>query len=73
MKVVQFLIQTKKLNVNQVDTFGKNAVHYVVNPLEFGSYENTEILQILKQAGYDLNHKDNEGNTPLHYALLQDT
>jgi len=55
------LLHNKAIDVNHVDKQGKNAVHYVVNPVEFGSYENVEILKILKEASFDLNHKDNEG------------
>lgn len=63
------MLHSKKIDVNHVDKQGKNAVHYVVNPVEFGSYENVEILKILQEASFDMNRKDNEGNTPLSYAL----
>jgi ankyrin repeat protein len=60
-KTVKFLLQNKSLDKSHVDTFGKNAIHYVVNPLEYGSYENVDILESLKEAGYDINLKDKEG------------
>lgn len=53
------------------DKHGKTHAHLVVNPLEYGSFENEQILQDLYDAGYDLNQKDSQGKTPLDYAKLQ--
>ncbi|EAS02069.2 WGR domain protein (macronuclear) [Tetrahymena thermophila SB210] len=72
-KLVKFVLQTKKFDVKHVDNQGKNAVHYVVNPVEFGSYENTEILELLHNAKIDFNVKDKDGNTAMFYALQQDS
>lgn len=52
---------------------GKSAVHVCVSPLGFGSYENVEILRLLKQAGLDLNARDTSGKTALDYAMAQDS
>ena len=57
--------------MNSKDNEGKTAVHYVVNPIGFGSYENVEILVQLHQHGYKLDLKDNSGQTPLDYANQQ--
>jgi len=46
------------------DTKGKSLIHYIVEPLEFGSYENSEILQAAIDAGFKPNLRDTEGNTP---------
>lgn len=46
-KLVKFILQSKKFDVKYVDLQGKNAIHYIVNPVEFGSYENLEILELL--------------------------
>jgi hypothetical protein len=43
-------------------------VHYVVNPVGFGTYENTAILDELYRAGYRFDLKDREGLSPLDYA-----
>lgn len=50
------------------DKSGKTAIHYVINPIKFGSYENTSILRDLFKAGFNLNVKDSMGKTPAHYA-----
>jgi hypothetical protein len=42
------------LNVNYVDSEGRNAVHWVINPLSYGSYENVNILKMLHKRGFDL-------------------
>ena len=52
-----------------VDLFGKGVVHYIVNPLPFGSYENEELLRLALKAGFECRKKDNEGKTPFEYAL----
>ena len=46
----------------------KNPIHYVVNPLDFGSYENVEILELLATR-FDVNHEDSTKNTPMMYAI----
>lgn len=50
------------------DLSGKSAVHYVVNPLRFGSYENLEILRTLYNYKFNLKLKDIQGRTPASYA-----
>lgn len=39
-KLVKFILSKKDFDITHVDSLGKNAVHYVVNPTEYGSYEN---------------------------------
>lgn len=48
------------------DCDGKNAIHCVVNPHRFGSFENKDILRslLVSNIGYDALHKDKEGMTP---------
>lgn len=50
------------------DKAGKSAVHYVVNPEKFGSYENVEILKLLHSNGFAMKLKDAVGRTPMSYA-----
>jgi hypothetical protein len=52
---------------------GKSAAHFVINPIEFGSYENLTILNILYQCGFNLNLMDAKGLTPSYYATQQDS
>jgi ankyrin repeat protein len=71
--IVRLLLDrsNKKSNLNVQDSNGKTAVHLVVSPLEYGSYENVEILELLASHGADLNVKDSNGKTPMYYACLQ--
>ena len=41
-ELVKFIInnQNKGLIQNHLDQEGKNAIHYVVNPAKYGSFEN---------------------------------
>lgn len=71
LDLVHFLIDNKKqggLNPAVQDKKGKSSVHFVVNPCNFGSYENVEILLALHSAGYSVNSVDSEGKTPSNYA-----
>ena len=52
-----------------MDHEGKSAVHHVVNPIEYGSYENVEIFNLLIANNFDINVKDKKGCTPLDYAI----
>ena len=74
--LVQLLLDNKdqgQLNLSIKDKSGKTPVHYVVNPIKFGSYENVEILQLLFKAGYNVNVKDNDNKAPIQYAQEQES
>lgn len=69
--VVTILLENKKaLNFDTKgrDKAGKTAVHYVVNPIRFGSYENVNILRLLHKYKFDLDIPDENGKTPAYYA-----
>jgi len=71
LALVKFLISHAaigKLMIDSQDKDGKSAVHYVVNPIGYGSYMNITILEELRKAGYRIDLRDNEGMTPLDYA-----
>jgi len=51
-----------------VDRSGKTVIHHVVQPLEFGYYQNIEILEFLAPL-CPLNQKDNLGMSPYELAL----
>jgi hypothetical protein len=61
----------RDLDLRNQDNAGKSAVHLVVNPCEFGSYENVNILQALADVGYPLNLVDSAGRSPSSYAKEQ--
>lgn len=77
LELVRFLFNNneKDLLRNHTDSAGKNAIHYVVNPAKYGSFENVTILNALINTNnfYDLNQRDKNGKTPLDYALLQES
>ena len=50
------------------DLAGRSAMHYAVQPLKFGSYENTDLLLALHRAGFANALRDKDGLTPAHYA-----
>ena len=71
-KLVEFLLNYPELDKKHKDNDGKTPIHHVVNPVEFGSFENTEILELLAPY-FDLNEKDEMGKSPIYYAYLQDS
>eukprot|EP01087_Luapelamoeba_hula_P009311 TRINITY_DN2401_c0_g2_i2.p1 TRINITY_DN2401_c0_g2~~TRINITY_DN2401_c0_g2_i2.p1 ORF type:complete len:1324 (+),score=258.43 TRINITY_DN2401_c0_g2_i2:192-4163(+) len=58
-------------NINVQDHLGKTALHYVINPIPFASYENVALLRLLLEAGANPNAKDNSGHSPAFYAAAQ--
>jgi hypothetical protein len=60
------------LKKNSVDlSEGKSLVHYIVNPLPFGSFENEKILRRALELGFSASLLDKTGRTPYDYACLQ--
>jgi ankyrin repeat protein len=50
-EVVEALLATGVIDLDVVDAEGKNVVHHIVKSCEFGSYENTEVLYLIHNAG----------------------
>eukprot|EP01125_Pyxidicula_operculata_P022385 TRINITY_DN910_c2_g1_i3.p1 TRINITY_DN910_c2_g1~~TRINITY_DN910_c2_g1_i3.p1 ORF type:complete len:2962 (-),score=808.64 TRINITY_DN910_c2_g1_i3:90-8975(-) len=72
--ITNFIKCSKKaINYNFQDKDGKTVIHHVVCPLDFGSYENVALLEMLSLAGADVNILDNQKNSPIYYALMQDS
>ncbi|XP_078592750.1 poly [ADP-ribose] polymerase tankyrase-like isoform X2 [Branchiostoma floridae x Branchiostoma japonicum] len=57
-----------KPDLGAMDNKGWTVVHHLVQPMEYGSYENVEILELLHKEGAPLAVKDKAGKTPLDYA-----
>ena len=55
----------KPLNVNYYDKSGKNALFYLR-----GGDDDKQIIKLLLRKGIDINRKDKEENTALHYLIL---
>ena len=72
LKLVEFFLNFPDIDKKHVDNDGKNPIHHVVQPLEYGSFENTEILDELADH-FDINATDSLGKTPIFYAHLQDS
>ena len=72
IELVKFFISnsTSSFFREHKDLEGKNAIHYIVNPHDFGSFENVKILEALHKSnlGYNLMLRDNLGMTPFDYA-----
>ena len=74
LTLVEFLISNREaggLDPQVQDAARKSAIHFVVNPCRFGSYENTRILAKLAEAGYELQARDASGKEPIEYARDQ--
>lgn len=57
--------------VSSVDNKKRSLAHLCVNPLTFGSYESTAMLELLASHGAPLNLADAAGHVPLYYAMVQ--
>ena len=62
--------KTSDVNINAADSQGWTAIHHLVSPLEYGTYDNEELLYVLFKAGASINEKDAAGLTPLNRALI---
>ena len=62
--------RTSDVNVNAADSQGWTVIHHLVSPLEYGTYDNEELLYVLFKAGASINEKDAAGLTPLNRALI---
>jgi len=71
-KVVKFFLNFAQLDKDQKDNDGKTPIHHVVQPMEFASYENEEILALLAKH-FDVNKADDQNKAPIYYAYLQDS
>lgn len=70
--LVKFFLNYPGLNHKMKDTNGKTPIHHVVSPLEYGSYENEKILELLADH-FDVDAVDNQKKAPIYYAYLQDS
>lgn len=73
-KLVSFILNHPDLIPSlHKDVNSRTPIHYVVRPLEMGSYENIEILKLLASKGFGVNEKDSMGKEPMFYAMDQDS
>lgn len=62
--------KTSIVNINSIDNDGRTVLHHLVCPLEYGTYDNDEILYVLFKAGATLESEDTAGLSPLKHALI---
>ncbi|XP_052057851.1 poly [ADP-ribose] polymerase tankyrase-like isoform X2 [Mytilus californianus] len=63
--------KTSDVRLNATDSQGWTAVHHLVCPLDYGTFDNEEILFVLAKVGADIQTKDNAGLSPLDHALIR--
>ena len=68
--LVDLYCKQKDIDLNMIDNDGKTPVHWAVCPIEWGSYENKDIIKILINI-FNINAKDNFNKSPLYYAKMQ--
>ena len=61
-ETVRYLVGLPEVELNQRDSENKTALHWAANK------HHTDVVQVLIDAGADIDTKDNEGHSPLHYA-----
>jgi len=70
--LLKLLLSYNNLDRNMKDKQGKTPIHHVVNPMDYASYENVEMLELLAQY-FDVNTADERGKAPIYYAHFQDS
>ena len=69
-------ILNKHPDISIADNDGNTVFHHVVNPVEYGSYENATFLRALlnlPNAREILKQKNDDGRTPIMNAMLQES
>lgn len=69
--LVRALITEKTLSFSQFDLNGRNCLHYAVQPLSYGSFENLYVLRLLLEHHCKDNSADINGITPYMLACNQ--
>lgn len=70
---VEIICTSKLANLDVTDNVGRTALHYVVSPLPFGSFENVDILRLLLTNGAKATLRDQQGYTAPEYTIPQST
>jgi len=68
---IEKLYRIYKANVNLLDKKGRNLLHHAVNLSSATADATFEIEQQIIDMGVAINHKDERGRTPLHYAFVK--
>ena len=65
------IYKTSKLDLNASDPQGMTAFHHAVFSLDFGSFDNGEIIKVMMGANGDANKADMKGEIPKDSALMR--
>ena len=65
----QFFLEASP-DLTVLDNKGRNIIHHIVKPMEFGYYMNINLLEFFSDKA-DLDLKDKDGNSPIYYASQQ--
>lgn len=57
------------MDLAATDKFGWTVIHHLVSPLDYGTFDNEEMLYVLAKAGAPLDTENKQGETPLKMAL----
>lgn len=68
---IQTVEKTSTVDLDITDSQGWTAIHHAVCPLDYGTYDNAELIYVLAKAGSSLTKKDHAGLPPLEWALLR--
>mmetsp|Transcript_30558 Transcript_30558/g.46850 ORF Transcript_30558/g.46850 Transcript_30558/m.46850 type:complete len:131 (+) Transcript_30558:1817-2209(+) len=68
---IKTLIEAWHADVNLKDGKGRNLLHHAVNMSSATADATFETEQLIIEKGVDINHSDNRGRVPLHYAFVK--
>ncbi|XP_025104527.1 LOW QUALITY PROTEIN: tankyrase-like protein [Pomacea canaliculata] len=63
--------KTSPVDLDLTDTQGLTTIHHAVCSLDYGTYDNPEMVFVLAKAGANITKRDHAGLPPLEWALLR--
>ncbi len=68
IKLVRYLIKNKKININEINDIGSNALMLLLF-VNKKRKEDNDVISLLITEGININHQNNYGHTALHEAV----
>ena len=72
MPHLELFLTAHNLDRKMRDKQGKSPIHHVVNPMDYASFENIPMLNLLARF-FDVNAADDRRKPPIYYAHFQDS